>query len=461
MSAAESKKRKAEAPLVNGSAKKGGASDKYGYQRGFGNIFWTEAVPGTIPVGQNTPQVCPKGLYAEQLSGTAFTCPRTANLRTWLYRARPSVVHEPFTKCKDNGSVCAEFGSNTHIDPTQIRWSPFELPKDSEKVAFWQGIKTVAGSGSASSKTGLAIHVYGANTDMTKQSYNNSDGDFLIVPQQGRLDITTEMGKLSVCPNEICVIPRGIRFSVDLPDGPSRGYILEIFQGHFKIPDLGPIGANGLANPQDFLAPVAAFDDKDTEGFTIYNKYCGEMFQCSQPYTPYNVVGWHGNYYPYKYDLANFMAIGTVSFDHPDPSIFTVLTCQSLEPGVAVADFVIFPPRWACGEHTFRPPYYHRNTMTEFMGLIEGMYEAKVDPSGFLPGGASLHSCMTPHGPDKATFEAASTADLKPVRVADNTMAFMFETTFQLKLTDFSMYSKLRQQDYYKCLMDLQNNFKA
>ncbi|KAK9708506.1 hypothetical protein K7432_009588 [Basidiobolus ranarum] len=353
------------------------------YLSGFGSHLTSEALPGALPIGQNSPQVCPYNLYAEQLSGTAFTVPRTHNQRSWLYRIRPSVCHKPFEKLEHSHLLSSFDKKNCVITPTQIRWSPFDIPETNEETDFVQGLKTVCGAGDPSVKEGLAIHVYLANKSMVNTTFYNSDGDFLIVPQQGRLEIRTEFGYIDVDPNEICVIQRGIKFSVALPDGPSRGYVLEVFGSHFELPDLGPIGANGLANPRDFQTPVAAYEESQGD-WSMISKFDGELFVAEMDHCPYNVVAWHGNYAPYKYNLAHFNAMNTVTFDHPDPSIFTVLTCKSAYPGVAIADFVIFPPRWACGEHTFRPPYFHRNCMSEFMGLITGEYEAKA--GGFLPG---------------------------------------------------------------------------
>lgn len=427
--------------------------DDLKYQSGFGNEFATEALPGALPEGQNTPQVCPYGLYAEQLSGTAFTAPRDANQRVWLYRIRPSVMHEPFAPIKHQ-YLASEFGKR-HPNPNQLRWDPFTIPK--EPTDWVSGLRTVCGAGDPLSRHGCGIHIYVCNMSMKDTALYNSDGDFLIVPQQGALDITTECGRLHVEPNEICVIQQGIRFTVDV-QGPSRGYVLEVYDAHFILPNLGPIGANGLANPRDFLTPVAWYEDRDIKDYKVISKYQGHLFEAHQNHSPFDVVAWHGNYAPYKYNLKNFMVINATSFDHADPSIFTVLTCPSAKPGVAIADFVIFPPRWAVQEHTFRPPYYHRNCMSEFMGLIFGNYEAKEE--GFQSGGASLHSMMTPHGPDAKCFEGASTAKLNPVRVADGTQSFMFETCLGLALTDWgeNLCQKI-DHDYYKCWQGLKKHF--
>jgi len=402
-------------------------------------------------LGQNTPQKCPHGLYAEQLSGTAFTVPRAKQQRSWLYRIKPSVCHTPFQNAVHSG-LCHDFGS-LQILPNQLRWKPFPIPDKPHD--FIEGLLTIAGVGDISLKTGISVYVYTANTSMKEKCFYNSDGDFLIVPQQGRLDIQTEFGWLEVSPGEICVIQRGIKFLVRVPDGPSRGYILEVFGGHFQIPDLGPIGANGLANPRDFLSPVAAFEEVEVK-FSIFCKFQGKLFSAVTGRSPFDVVAWHGNYCPYKYDLALFNTVNSVSYDHLDPSIFTVLTCPSAEPGVAVADFVIFPPRWCVQERTFRPPYYHRNCMSEFMGLIRGVYEAKQE--GFLPGGGSLHSCMIPHGPDATTFEKAIETELKPVKIPNDTLAFMFESTYLLKVTDYASKNQL-DDDYYKCWEGLKSHF--
>ncbi|KFB39547.1 AGAP009609-PA-like protein [Anopheles sinensis] len=431
------------------------------YLSGFGSHFESEdpRFPNALPAGQNSPQKCPYGLYAEQLSGSAFTVPRTENTRSWLYRIRPSVVHQPFKRFEGVAPFLRGTGWDEQApNPNQMRWNPFDLPAAGAEVDFVAGLHTVCGAGDVRGRHGLAIHVYLANSSMKDTAFYNSDGDFLIVPQQGPLDITTEFGRLYVKPNEICVIPQGVRFTVAL-EGPSRGYILEVYDGHFRLPDLGPIGANGLANPRDFLTPTAHFEDRLVEGYRIVSKFQGALFVATQGHSPFDVVAWHGNYVPYKYDLARFMVINSVSFDHCDPSIFTVLTCPSNRPGTAIADFVIFPPRWSVQEHTFRPPYYHRNCMSEFMGLIFGRYEAKE--GGFLPGGASLHSMMTPHGPDHRCFEGASNAELKPERIADGTQAFMFESSLSMAVTKWGEETcqKLDAR-YYECWQALEKHFR-
>ncbi|KYN18225.1 Homogentisate 1,2-dioxygenase [Trachymyrmex cornetzi] len=432
------------------------------YLTGFGCEFSSEdeRCPGALPIGQNNPQKCPYGLYAEQLSGTAFTVPRSQNKRSWLYRIRPSVVHNPFksfTRSHGAESYVKNDWNETYPNPNQLRWKTFDVPtRRDPEVDFIEGLHTLCGAGDPKMRQGVAIHVYLCNASMKNRAFYNADGDFLIVPQLGTLQITTEFGKIRCEPNEICVIQQGMRFSMTV-FGPSRGYILEVFDNHFQLPELGPIGANGLANPRDFQTPVAWYEDREID-YEIICKYQGKLFVANQGHSPFDVIAWHGNYVPYKYDLNRFMIINSVSFDHCDPSIFTVLTCPTNKPGTAAADFVIFPPRWSVQEHTFRPPYYHRNCMSEFMGLIKGHYEAKED--GFSAGGASLHSIMTPHGPDRQCFEAASNSELVPQRIADDTQAFMFETSYSMAVTHWA--SKLCNKldnEYYKCWQDLQKHF--
>uniref|UniRef100_A0A1B0A0U1 Homogentisate 1,2-dioxygenase n=1 Tax=Glossina pallidipes TaxID=7398 RepID=A0A1B0A0U1_GLOPL len=430
----------------------------YKYMSGFGSHFSSEdpRYPNALPKAQNTPQKCPYGLYAEQLSGSAFTAPRKENVRTWFYRVHPSAKHLPFQPYMFNRYLTHDWDEQIP-NPNQMRWKPFDIPIG-EKKNFVKGLHTICGAGDIRSRHGLAIHVYLCNESMENAAFYNSDGDFLIVPQQGVLDITTEFGKIKVSPNEICVIPQGVRFAVNV-SGPTRGYILEVYDNHFQLPDLGPIGANGLANPRDFETPVAWFEDRNVSGFEIISKFQGRLFVAKQNHSPFDVVAWHGNYVPYKYNLSKFMVINSVSYDHCDPSIFTVLTCPSLRYGTAIADFVIFPPRWSVQERTFRPPYYHRNCMSEFMGLILGKYEAKED--GFMPGGATLHSMMTPHGPDYTCFETASKAKLAPERVADGTQAFMFESALSMAVTQWGEKTcEKLDEKYYECWQALKNNFK-
>lgn len=422
------------------------------YLSGFGNEHASEALPGALPQGRNSPQRVAYGLYAEQLSGTAFTAPRHANRRSWLYRVRPSAMHKPF-------EAFAQPHFHNRFEeapptPNQLRWDPLPLPE--RDTDFIDGLVTYAGNGSAAANAGIAIHLYAANRSMQGRYFYSADGELLIVPQQGRLSIATEFGVLEVEPQEIALIPRGVRFRVDLPDGPSRGYVCENFGAHLRIPDLGPIGSNGLANPRDFLAPVAAWEDVEGE-FELIAKFQGLLWRAAIGHSPLDVVAWHGNHVPYKYDLRRFNTIGSISYDHPDPSIFLVLTAPSDTPGVGNMDFVIFPPRWLVAQDTFRPPWFHRNIASEFMGLIHGVYDAKA--GGFAPGGASLHNCMSGHGPDAATFEKASSANLaKPDHITD-TMAFMFEARSVIRPTAQALASPQLQQDYYDCWQGLKKHF--
>eukprot|EP00735_Rhodelphis_limneticus_P012928 TRINITY_DN635_c0_g1::TRINITY_DN635_c0_g1_i1::g.28905::m.28905 TRINITY_DN635_c0_g1::TRINITY_DN635_c0_g1_i1::g.28905 ORF type:complete len:461 (+),score=136.42,sp/Q9Y041/HGD_CAEEL/59.12/4e-180,HgmA/PF04209.8/5.7e-186 TRINITY_DN635_c0_g1_i1:62-1384(+) len=425
------------------------------YQVGLQQEFASEALPDALPKGQNSPQKCPYGLYCEQLNGTAFTAPRLKNFRSWLYRIRPAVAHGPLTDMPGPHSqfVRANFGTET-ITPNQLRWKPWPIPE--EPTDFLQGLRTVCGAGSPETKAGCIVHIFACNTSMTKKAFYNSDGDFLFVPQQGALRVRTEFGCLKVSPGEIMVIQRGIRFAVEV-DGPTRGYICEVFNSHFVIPSLGPIGANGLANPRDFQTPSAWYEDVDEE-FTVVTKFLGQFFQCKQDHSPFDVVAWSGNYAPFKYNLDYFCAMNTVTFDHADPSIFTVLTAPSLEEGTAVADFVIFPPRWSVAEHTFRPPWFHRNIMSEYMGLIKGEYEARPD-GGFLPGGGSLHNVMTPHGPDAGAFEKNTNGELKPVKLFEGSLAFMFESCLIFRVANHAMDPALRDVNYNACWNGLKKHF--
>ncbi|UXR64443.1 homogentisate 1,2-dioxygenase [Bdellovibrio bacteriovorus] len=424
------------------------------YLSGFGNHFSTEARPGALPADQNSPQKAPHGLYPEQLSGSAFTAPRHTNLYSWLYRIRPSVQHKPFVPLKD--LTAKTFFKPQHINPNQMRWNPLKdssVPQD-----FVEGIRTVCGAGSALEQRGLSAHLYSFSKDMGSRYFMNADGDFLLVPQKGSLHVKTEMGLIEMEPGEIAVIPRGMKFQINPLKGDlCTGYIGENFGAPFRLPDLGPIGANGLAHRRHFLTPVAAFEDLEGK-FELIGKFAGELWSAEMGHSPLDVVAWHGNYAPYKYDLRKFNTINTVSYDHPDPSIFTVLTSPSDTPGIANVDFAIFPPRWMVGEHTFRPPYFHRNCMSEYMGLIYGEYDAKT-AGGFVPGGGSLHNFYSAHGPDVDAFEKASHVDLKPHKI-EATMAFMFECRSPYMVTDFAMEKDFLQSDYQDCWQGFKKYFK-
>jgi homogentisate 1,2-dioxygenase len=424
------------------------------YQTGFGSEFATEALEGALPVGRNSPQRAPYGLYAEQLSGTAFTAPRAVNRRVWLYRIRPAVLHGAFSELTHPSLASSPFDA-VASSPNQLRWDPLPLPR--APTDFIDGLTTIAGNGNAAAQHGIAIHVYACNRSMSDRYFYDADGELLLVPQQGGLRIATELGVLAVEPGEIALVPRGVRFCVELADpaAAARGYVCENYGAMLRLPELGPIGANGLANPRDFLAPVAAYSEREG-AFELVAKFGGCLWRAPIDHSPLDVVAWHGNYTPYKYDLARFNAINTVSFDHPDPSIFTVLTSPSDTAGTANVDFVVFPPRWMVAEGTFRPPWFHRNVMSEYMGLVRGVYDAKAE--GFVPGGGSLHNAMSGHGPDAATFERASQAPLVPQKI-DDTLAFMFESRYVIHPTARALASPQLQRDYQACWQGLAKHF--
>jgi homogentisate 1,2-dioxygenase len=412
------------------------------YQSGFGNTFSTEAMKGALPVGQNSPQKPPRGLVPEVISGTAFTAPRAENFSSWLYKLRPSAMHAPYKRVA-NGLLRSGPFCEAETPPNRLRWDP--LPVPSKPVDFLDGLLTVAGSGDAALQTGIAVHVYRANRPMQDRYFYCADGELMFVPQQGAIELFTELGRLEVAPGEIAVVPRGVKFKV-LVNGATRGYVCENYGVPFRLPELGPIGAQGLAQVRDFLAPVAAYEDKSGK-CEVVAKFLGGLWAAEFRHSPLDVVAWHGDYAPYKYDLALFMAVNTVTFDHADPSIFTVLTSPSGQPGVANCDFVIFPPRWMVAEHTFRPPWFHRNVMSELMGLIRGVYDGKAE--GFLPGGISIHNCMSAHGPDLATYEKASSARLKPHKI-EAALAFMWESRYVFRPTKAALAAPQLQKNYDK-----------
>lgn len=415
------------------------------YQTGFLNHFATEAVAGALPVGRNSPQRPAFGLYAEQFSTTAFTAPRVENRRSWLYRMRPSAMHPAFRPYDRETLLRSAPFADAPATPNRLRWNPLPMPEG--EVDWIDGLVSYCGNGDVATGAGVGVHLYAATASMIDRAFQNSDGELLIVPQQGTLEIRTEMGRMTVPPGHIALIPRGLRFAVAI-GGPSRGFVCENYGAPFRLPDLGPIGSNGLANPRDFETPVAWYEDVDRP-HAIVQKYQGGLWTTMLDHSPFDVVAWHGNSAPCRYDLSRFNTIGTVSFDHPDPSIFTVLTAPGDTAGTANCDFVIFPPRWMVAEDTFRPPWFHRNVMSEFMGLIHGVYDAK-EGGGFEPGGASLHNQMNAHGPDAASAERAMAADLKPQKI-DGTLAFMFESRWVYRPTRFAIESPLLQHDYEDC----------
>ncbi|MFF2653474.1 homogentisate 1,2-dioxygenase [Streptomyces sp. NPDC058045] len=432
------------------------------YLSGFGNEHSSEAVPGALPHGRNSPQRAPLGLYAEQLSGSAFTEPRAHNRRSWLYRIRPSAAHPPFVRVGNGGLRSAPFTESVP-DPNRLRWDP--LPEPAPGTDFLAGLWTLGGNGDATQRTGMAVHLYHADSPMRERVFSDADGELLIVPERGGLLVHTEFGRLAAHPGEVLLIPRGVRFRVDPTgtpgeDGPAgaRGYVCENYGRPFQLPDLGPIGANGLASARDFRAPVAAYEDVERP-VEVVSKFCGNLWSARYDHSPLDVVAWHGNHLPYVYDLRSFNVLGSISYDHPDPSIFTVLTSPSDTPGLAGVDFVVFAPRWLVGEDTFRPPYFHRNVMSEYMGLIEGAYDAKsAGKGGFVPGGGSLHNMMSAHGPDRDTFERASAAELRPQKVDDG-LAFMFETRWPVTATAQAAGAGHLQPRYDDVWQGLQRHF--
>lgn len=413
------------------------------YLSGFDNHHASEARMGALPTGQNSPQTVPFGLVAEKLSGTAFTVARADNARAWLYRLRPSVTHLGFSPLPLHGWQSAPDGGEA-ASPDPLRWSPFAVNSE-VTTDFLEGITTLAICGDVHTQVGAAVHIYQVTRSMSRRYFYNSDGEMLIVPESGMLCLRTEFGDLELAPGSIAVIPRGVRFSVMMLDGPARGYVCENYGTRFGLPERGVIGSDGLANTRDFEYPVACYEDKP-ESAELVCKLGGRFYAASVNHSPLDVVAWHGNLAPYRYDLGLFNAIGTATFDHPDPSINTVLTSTSDTPGVANVDFVIFPPRWLVAAETFRPPWYHRNVMSEFMGLIHGEYDGKAG-GGFEPGGASLHNCMVPHGPDKITYDNAINAELEPRYLAD-TLAFMFESRYVFRPTPAALQAPELQKDY-------------
>ena len=423
------------------------------YLSGFGNEHSSEALSGALPEGQFSPQQVRYGLYTEKFSTTSFTAPRASNRRTWFYRIRPSVLHGHFDELHHPGLASSPL-EGAIVPPVQLRWDPFPIPV--AKTDFIDGLLTIGVNGSLAGQSGTAIHLYLANSTMEDRYCLNADGELLIVPQIGRLTAHTECGTLYLGPGEMCVIPRGMKFKIELPDGKSRGYVCENYGAPFTLPERGPVGSDGFANDRDFLTPHAAYEDREGD-FELLYKYFGRLYTSRIDHSPLDVVAWIGTSVPYKYDLNRFNAINSVSYDHVDPSVFTVLTSPSDTAGVANVDFVIFPPRWQVAENTFRPPWFHRNFMSEFVALIYGQYDGKK--AGFAPGGMSLHNCMIPHGPEAAAFDSASSDSLAPVKLED-TMAIMFESRYVIQPTPAALDSPHLQQNYADCWQGLKRNFE-
>ncbi|SJK99679.1 related to homogentisate 1,2-dioxygenase [Armillaria ostoyae] len=412
------------------------SGDPYMYQVGFGNRFASEAIPGTLPQGQNHPQKNKYGLYMEGMTGSPFVAPRPQNLHAFMYRIRPSLDHKKFVRLPDSPDMESNFlpiNPKVHISPTQLNWAPPPFPSSSDEVDFIAGLKTIGGNGEPTAREGLALHIYLANADMKNKAFCNSDGDMLVVPQQGRLDVQTEFGRMMVRPGELMVIQKGMKFKVSLPDGPSRGYVQEIFGSHFELPDLGPVGGHGMANPRDFEVPLASFEIDETPWEVVY-KIGGQLFSAAQDHTPFDVVAWQGNYVPYKYAMEKFIFVGSLSKDHIDPSVFTVLTAKSKATGIPLVEVLTVSERWVVASDTFRPPYYHRNNATEILGFIYGERGGR-----YVPGGISLQTVFCPHGPPPEVHKAASVAELKPERISKGSMAIAIETPMILSMTDYAM----------------------
>ena len=427
--------------------------DALRYQIGFGNDFATEALAGALPIGQSNPRKTPFGLYTEEINGTPFTAPRAQSRRTWTYRIRPSAVHKPF-KPIDAGHLRSAPFNEAPPTPNQMRWRPLPIPK--ARTDFLQGLITFGGNGDPALQVGAAMHMYAANASMTDRFFYDADGELLIAPQLGALLVRTELGILDVAPGEICVVPRGVKFCVELEGAEARGYVCENYGPHFRLPELGPIGTNGLANSRDFLAPVAAYEERDGD-FRVVAKFQGALWEAEIDHSPLDIVAWHGTYAPYKYDLARFNAMNTVSYDHPDPSIYCVLAAPSAIPGHANIEFALIGDRWTVARHTFRPPPFHRNVASEFVGLVKGRYIGKGDD--FEPGCASLHNCMIGHGPDLDAFERGSAASAEP-QYLENTMTIVLETQLVIRPTAFAMETDLRERDYYLHWQGLGKRFR-
>ncbi|KAK1641007.1 homogentisate 1,2-dioxygenase [Colletotrichum phormii] len=415
-------------------------NDPYAYQVGFGNRFSSEAIPGTLPRSCNVPQKVKYNLYSEQLNGSTFVASRTDIQNAWFYRVFPSVAHGDITKMPRNPDIESRFTSgneNVEFVPGGLCWRAFPVPKAGDPtIDFVQGLKTIVGNGESTTKDGLAVHVYAANSSMKKRAFCSNDGDMLFVPQTGRLDIQTEFGRMMVRPGELAVIQSGIRFKVGLPDGPARGYIQEIFGSRYELPELGPLGSNGMALPRDFEFPVASFD-MDTSEWEIVYKLAGKLWSCKQNHTPFDVVAWDGNYVPFKYAAEKFVNAAFADKDQADPSLYTVLTAKSKMPGVPATDVMFFTPKWSSATNTFRPPYYHRNMSTEVVGIVYGDY--KGTSRNLEAGGLSFQSSFMPHGETHEAFVQATTNELKAQRVGEGYLGFMFQISTHCAVTQYAL----------------------
>ncbi len=416
------------------------------YLTGFGNEHATEAEPGVLPIGQNSPQQVTGGYFTEQLTGTAFTAPRHEHRRSWLYRRRPSVRHLNDPRPIDRGGWRSGPDDAGPLPPRQLRWSPLPGAADGAPTDFVDGVSTAATNGDVAMQSGGALHHFAANRSMGDRVFVNTDGELVFLPYAGTVVLRTEMGRLEVPVGHMAVVPRGVKFSVDVGagDGEIRGYLCENYGAAFDLPAPGPVGVGALALTRDFEYPTAAFDPDDRP-HTVVAKIDGWLYEQELPHSPLDVVAWHGNLAPYRYELRRYCAIGPVVFDHPDPSIWTLMTSASERPGTANMDLILFREQWRVAEHTFRPPWYHSNVMSELMGLIEGVYDARK--GGFSPGGLSLHNSFMPHGPDATTYQTASTVDLEPV-MSPPALAVMWESRYRWRPTAWALGLAALQGDY-------------
>jgi homogentisate 1,2-dioxygenase len=431
-------------------------SEPFEYLCGFGAAHGSEALKGALPEAQNSPRLPPYGLVAEQLNGTSFTVPRAENRRVWLYRVRPSLV-------QDDAEPMAHPSFNLdYLDQppaaSPVGWTPRVLPEGG--IDFVDGLTTRAGAGDPADARGLALHTFVASSDMGARAMVDADGDLMILPDTGILRLRTELGWLRVEPGELVVIPRGIVFSVFVEQGPVRGVVMEVYARHFRLPERGPIGANGLADERHFFMPVASYEDR-AGPFEIVVKMGGHLYRAARSHSPFDVVAWHGNYTPYKYDLRRFNAMGTVTWDHPDPSIFTVLSAPFERPGENLADLVVFPsPRWDVAAHTFRPPYYHRNAATEINAIVAGVSRAD---DVFSCGGIFITPPFAAHGPNaKAVERAHAMSDEEadePHELGASSLYIQWESTLALRMAPAALSE--RQPDFSQFARGVATRFDA
>jgi homogentisate 1,2-dioxygenase len=430
------------------------APERIATMPGLGSTHESEALPGALPGRQNTPLPPPYGLYPELLSGTPFTVKSAESSRVWMYRIRPSFSHAAYVPLPV-GRFGAPFED---VVPNRTRWKPVPIPQAPLATDFVDGLATLGGAGEPTVGPGFAVHLYAANADMIDRALSSADGDLLLVPQTGTLDLRTELGWLRVAPGSIAIIPRAVKFAIGLPDGAARGWVLEVYGRRLRLPERGPIGSNGLADARHFRAPVASFEDRTCPaGFEVVSKIGGRLYSASQEHSPFDVVAWHGNHAPTSYDLSLFNAMGTVSFDHPDPSILTVLTAPLDDHGRAIADFVVFPGRWEVSEHSFRPPFMHRNAASELNMVVR---VSSVE-AGYEPGCTFLSPLLTAHGITTAGYEHALAPDFddRPRRIPDESLWVMFESALQFRATAWARETDLVDSGFLKLFEGMPSRF--